>query len=161
MSRSAEELAYWRGLWRKARGFAVDLADKGWCNYWHQHFDWYGRGKRSRFEHRKHIRPLMHTFARVQRELARQATPCQVFVRIYPSDPGSDAVYVHTPNPYSEFPDPFADCRFIDTVPPLLMGLVTLERYRIGVSECDGGALLQCHTPVASGRHALRPVTFV
>ncbi len=135
MRRSKEEGKYWRDVWRKARGFAVHLSKKDWCNYWHQHFCWSSEGIKNRFEHRKHIRPLMQAFARTQRELADQTMPYQVFVCINPIDPSMDALYVHTPNPHSAFPVTFDDCRFIDTLPPLLMGLVNTERYKIGVSE--------------------------
>ena len=138
MSRCTDEVKYWRELWRKARRFSINLPEKEWCNYWHQHFDWHSRGKQSRFEYRKHIRPLMFAFARAQHELSNQPKPYQVFVRIYPADPGSDALYIHTPNPHSEFPETFDDCQFIGVVPPLLMGLVNMERYKIGVSKYEG-----------------------
>jgi len=135
LNRTNEELKYWRILWRKARRLAINLPDKKWCDYWHMHFDWDSRGKRSCFEHRKHIRPLMFALAKTKGELARQPTPYQVFACIYPSDPGSDALYVHTPNPQTEFPAQFENCLFTDVCPPLLMGLVDLERYKIGVSK--------------------------
>jgi hypothetical protein len=138
MSEHNDELKYWRGVWKAARTLHVDISGDGWCNYWHQHFDWDSRGKCSRFEHRKHIRPLMRAFSRVQCELAHQDKPHQVYVCIYPTDPGSDALYVHTPNPHSAFPAQFEDLKFISALPPLLMGLVSLDRYQIGVSECDG-----------------------
>lgn len=138
MRRISDEGKYWRDLWKSARCFSINLPEKDWCNYWHQHFDWDSRGKKSRFEHRKHLRPLMFAFARAQRELAVQPKPYQVFVRIYPTDPGSDALYVHTPNPHTAFPEAFDDCQFVSTVPPLLMGLVSTQRYKIGVSEYEG-----------------------
>lgn len=138
LPRRESEREYWLKLWRDARQFAVDLPDRQWCNYWHKHFDWHSRGSRSRFEHRKHIRPLMRAFARAQQELSQEALASQVFVQIHPQDPGSDALYIHTPNPHSEFPEPFDRCRFASVLPPLLMGLVSKERYRIGVSEYDG-----------------------
>ncbi|MGZ5818432.1 MAG: hypothetical protein ACXWJD_06760, partial [Burkholderiaceae bacterium] len=117
MSEHTDELKYWRGVWKKARTLHVDITGENWCNYWHQHFDWDSRGKRSRFEHRKHIRPLMRAFARVCSELEKQDKPHQVFVGIYPSDPGSDALYVHTPNPHTEFPAQFEELKLITTLP--------------------------------------------
>lgn len=131
---TTEELKYWHNIWQRARRFRVDLPNKKWCDYWHVHFDWESRGMRSRSEHRKHIRPLMLAFARARNELKDQAQSSQVFVCIYPSDPGSDGLYVHTPNPYSAFPAAFEDCKFTDTCPPLLMGLVNMRHCRIGVS---------------------------
>ena len=131
---ATEELKYWRNTWSRARRFMIDLPDKKWCDYWHTHFDWESRGMRSRSQHRKHIRLLMLAFARAKNELKGQAQSFQVFACIYPSDPGSDALYIHTPNPYSAFPASFDDCKFPNICPPLLMGLVDIGRYRIGIS---------------------------
>lgn len=136
-----DEIEYWRRLWRKARRFAIDLPGKKWCDLWHTHFDWDSRGRRSRFEHRKHIRPLMFALARANTELASQSTPYQLFACIYPTDPGSDALYVHTPNPQSEFPATFEEYQFTDACPPLLMGLVDVDRYKVGISKkIQGGS---------------------
>ena len=137
-TRYAEERKYWRNIWNGARRILIDMPGMKWCDYWHIHFDWESRGKHSRHEHRRHIRPLMHAFARAQGELRRQSTPYQIFVCIHPSDPGSDALYIHTPNPQTEFPVKFNDCRFSNSIPPLLMGLVNAGRYEIGISEHKG-----------------------
>jgi len=134
---ASEGVKYWHNLWRRARRFRVDLPHKKWCDYWHTHFDWESRGLRSRSEHRKHIRPLMHAFARAKNELKDHAQPSQIFACIYPSDPGSDGLYVHTPNPNSSFPTVFDKCRFTDACPPLLIGLVDMRLYQIGISTVE------------------------
>ncbi|MEC5398831.1 hypothetical protein [Uliginosibacterium sp. H1] len=136
--RNDAELEYWRGVWQSARTLSVDIAGDNWCNYWHEHFDWESRGTRSRLEHRKHLRPLMHAFARVQSQLHQQSKPHQVFVSIYPNDPGSDALYVHTPNPHSDYPAEFGGMQFVTWLPPLLIGVVSLDRYRVGVTRYEG-----------------------
>lgn len=133
-----DDRKYWRLLWRKARRISINLSGKKWCDNWHVHLDWVGRGRLSRFEHRLHLRPLMHAFARAKSELENQTKPYQVYVRIQPADPGSDALFVNTPNPHTQFPAPFEDCQFLDACPPLLMGLVNLERFKVGVSSHDG-----------------------
>jgi hypothetical protein len=133
----AAERKYWRKLWREVRGFRINLPDKQWCNYYHQHFDWDSRGAKSRLEHRKHIRLMMHAFARARVELASQETPYQLWAQIHPSDPGSDAIYVHTPNPHTEFPMGDSDERSVSLVPPLMMGLVCLKSYRLVVCESE------------------------
>lgn len=125
---------YWRRIWRKARTVQIGLEEKGWCDLWHMHLDWDGRGNISRTEHRRHLKPLITAFSRAQHELRTGSVPYQIFLSIHPKDAGSDALYVHTPNPQSEFPMSFDHCRFLDCVPPLLMGLVPQGRYRIGVS---------------------------
>jgi len=140
MRRRNDERKYWKAIWRKARRMAINLPDKKWCDYWHTHFDFESSGMRSRCEHRRHIRPLMRAFARVQCELASQSMPYQVYACIFPSDSGSDALYVHTPNPQTEFPVAFDESRFAGKVPPLLMGLVNLDSYNICISESKGCA---------------------
>jgi hypothetical protein len=137
---ATDELKYWNNVWRRARRFEIDLPDKKWCDYWHTHFDWESRGTRSRSEHRKHIRPMMLAFARAKSELKGHAQSSQVFACIYPSDPGSDALYIHTPNPNSAFPASFDNCKFTNTCPPLLMGLVDMKQYLIGISR-DGSSV--------------------
>lgn len=138
MTKHLDELTYWRKVWRRARTLRVDVSGEAWCNHWHQHFDRDGLGSRSRLEHRKHIRPLMRAFSRVRHELAHQGKPHQVYVCIHPMDPGSDAIYVHTPNPHSEFPSHFDDLKFISMLPPLLMGLVSLAHYQVGIGKYKG-----------------------
>ncbi|MFZ6800536.1 hypothetical protein [Undibacterium sp. Di24W] len=137
MHKRKDDLKYWRELWKKARTLRVDISGENWCNHWHQHFDWDSRGEQSRLEHRKHIRPLMRAFSKVRNELTKQEEPFQIFVSINPSDPGSDALYVHTPNPHTDFPLVFEDLTFITTLPPLLLGLVCLKNYQVGVSGYD------------------------
>lgn len=137
-STAEDERKYWRLLWRKARRTTINLPGKKWCDYWHMHFDMEGRGQRSRFEHRKHIRPLMLAFARAKSELAHQATPYQIFACIDPSDPGSNALFVHTPNPQTDFPAVFEEYEFTATCPPLLMGLIDIRQYQIGFLTRQG-----------------------
>jgi hypothetical protein len=136
-SPKADSHEYWRKIWRNARTVRVELEKTGWCDQWHMHLDLNGRGNINRTEHRRHLKPLFTAFYRVQHELRGASVPCQVFLSIHPKDAGSDALYVHTPNPQSEFPLDFSYCSFVDYIPPLLMGLLQQDRYRIGA--CGNG----------------------
>ena len=137
-SRLIEDRDYWCQRWRQARRFRVNLAAIKWCNWWHEHLDWQGRCRASRFERQRLIRLVLLVLNRAQRELAAQPVPFQLFAGIVPHDPGADAVFVHTPNPYSDFPLVFESYVFGATVPPRLLGLLDPERYLIGVTVSEG-----------------------
>lgn len=123
---------YYRQLRRKVRTFRVDLPKKKWCDLWHDHFDWNGVGNHSAIDRKKHLSALFYAFRLAQRELAAQSIPYQIFLNISCLDSGSDALYVHTPNPNStEFPIVFEGGIYLTDVPPLLMGGVDLNCYHI------------------------------
>jgi hypothetical protein len=122
---------YYTGIWRKARTYRVNMARKGWCDLWHQHFDWDGAGNASWRDRRRHLAVLLHAFRRAQAELASFHGEHQVFAIVTPSDSASDAVYVHTPNPNgTPFPvEPFGER--VWSLPPLLAGRLDMRRYEV------------------------------
>lgn len=79
------------------------------------------------------------TLHRFERETRHMRERCQVFAFIFERSCGSDAVYVHTPNPNgTPFPYiPQVD-RWLTTAPAWFDGRVCLERYSLGLFECDG-----------------------
>jgi hypothetical protein len=132
MNETIPDQKYYRALARKARLFRVDLVRRKWCDLWHDHFDWKGFGNRSPFHRRKHLVALCQAFRRAQRELAAQPMPYQVFINISRNDSGSDALYVHTPNPNeTKFPIDFGQYKILSKAPPLLAGRFNLEDYCI------------------------------
>jgi hypothetical protein len=129
---------YYRKLWKHARTFHVNLPKRKWCDLWHEHFDLNGFGNLSRYHRDKHLRILFHAFRLAQVELSAQTSPYQVFLNISRDDSGSDAIYVHTPNPNSSpFPADFGQYQFLSHVPPLLATHVDSSRYRIGQESFD------------------------
>jgi hypothetical protein len=118
---SAERRARLMG---EARGFRVNMARKKWCDLWHMHLDWNGEGKASVHIHREFIRAHFVAFRNARRELVRHGTPYQLFLAIYPSDPESDALYVHTENPQTPFPHDFGEVAEVTTIPWLLRHFV-------------------------------------
>ena len=125
-------------LFRAAISFAVNLPQRQWCNLWHQHFDGKGFGDLNWVHRRRHITVLLKALNRARRELQATKQPHQLFAIVHPQDSSSDAIYVHTPNPYSEFPSAISGSE-IHTLPPLLAGRVDQSIYEVLVNRHNDG----------------------
>lgn len=89
---------------QQAAAFSLDTNPDSWWSYWHQHVDWAGRGN-LRARHRHHyLLALALIFKRIASASHRIATPFQLFILLDGDDAGQDAVYLHSPNPQSDFP---------------------------------------------------------
>lgn len=136
LTAKAPHRGYYRRLFDKARAFRIDMPAKQWCDLWHEHLDWRGHGNHSHADHRHHLRALFLAFARARRELAAQSGSFQIFLNISLRDAGSDALYVHTPNPSgTAFPLDFSDVRELQHVPGLLRGLCSTQHCWVGIQR--------------------------
>ena len=123
---------YYRTLWRKARRFHVDMETKQWCDLWHDHLDWDGKGNQSWLDRRRHVGALLHALARAKRELKSFSKPWQVFATIHPTSSTDDAIYVHTENPNgTPFPWQHERAVSVACLPSLLVGKVSLAHYEV------------------------------
>lgn len=75
-----------------------------WCNLSHQHFDWKGYGDVRWKERKVHLSVLFKHFSIIADYLSNQKRPYQMFAILHLRDSGQDALFFHTPNPYSDFP---------------------------------------------------------
>lgn len=75
-----------------------------WCNFSHQHFDWKGYGDIRWKERKAHLDVLFKHFLIIADYLKNQRRHYQMFAILYLRDSGQDALFFHTPNPYSDFP---------------------------------------------------------
>lgn len=75
-----------------------------WCNFSHQHFDWKGYGDIRWKERKAHLSVLFTHFSIIADYMTNQTRPYQMFAVINLKDSGQDALFFHTPNPYSDFP---------------------------------------------------------
>ncbi|WP_339135779.1 MAG: hypothetical protein WGN25_18875 [Candidatus Electrothrix sp. GW3-4] len=101
---------YYRQLMSKAENFSIIAEPDHWFNYWHSHIDQNGSSNKSWKNRRKHIQALFAMFHRIVHETNLLEIPFQIWLCLYEKNGYDDAVYLHTPNPHSEFP-----CRYIDT----------------------------------------------
>ena len=127
------DAAYYRKLHRDTARFKVNLSQKNWCDYWHQHFDWFNFGDRGWLDRRRHLNRLLLALRNARDELSINADqPYQLFAAVHPKSSGDDAIYVHTANPNgSKFPAEFDDGDLIDWLPPLLAGRLDRDRYTV------------------------------
>ncbi|MBD3588139.1 hypothetical protein [Bacteroides sp. GM023] len=75
-----------------------------WCNYAHQHFDWIGYGDICWKERKEHLDILFKHFLMIEHHIKNVERPFQMFAILHLNDSGQDALYFHTPNPYTEYP---------------------------------------------------------
>ena len=107
---------YYRGIARTAERFAPSL--EGWFNFSHWHTDWHGRGNASWRARKAHLDALFTMFGRLRRQLAIRNGSFQCWVLVDGCDSAGDALYLHTPNPQSEFPGEIAGVTW-DVEPPV------------------------------------------
>lgn len=75
-----------------------------WCNYAHQHFDWKGYGDICWKERKEHLDILFKHFSMIGHRLKNVERTFQMFAILHLNDSGQDALYFHTPNPYTKYP---------------------------------------------------------
>ncbi|MBP6899938.1 MAG: hypothetical protein KBC73_07625 [Burkholderiaceae bacterium] len=115
------ELGYYWKLQKKSRSFVVDLASKKWCDLYHQHFDWDGKGNEGRVHRVRHINAHLRALRKARIELQGHVTPYQLFAYIDLKASENDAVYIHTPNPNgTAFPAELSSDQDEVNPPPLL-----------------------------------------
>lgn len=78
--------------------------ESGWFNYAHQHFDWKSYGDICWRERKEHLDVLFKHFSVIESRVKNLERPFQMFALIDLNDSGQDALYFHTPNPYTEYP---------------------------------------------------------
>lgn len=104
-----------------------------WFNLWHTHNDWKGQANASLPLRRLQLSKLLALQNFLRSKVRHRGAEVQVFVWVYEKDPGSDAVYMHSANPYNTpFPHEPPVEKWLNEVPRLLQGVVGLDNYRIG-----------------------------
>jgi len=134
------DIRYYVKLHKKSSRFAVRLDKKKWCDLYHEHFDWDGKGNVSRVHRIRHLNALLHALRRARIELAAYGKPHQLFAYIDLKNSADDALYVHTPNPNgSEFPNPIESVSVLVRPPSILAARVDANRYE--VRRCGEGSI--------------------
>ncbi len=84
------------------------LAFNSWFDFWHDHPDWYGLGKKSWKAREPHLKALLRRFEFLKRKLSDRKEDFQTFCIIDIDDSSQDAIYIHTRNPNQDnFPTLF------------------------------------------------------
>jgi len=87
------------------RQLALDWDACGWCDLWHAHDLALDPAAPDGLQ--RHVAELEQLLERVLAFARRRRGPWQVWLSLDPDDPEQDAVYLHTPNPQSDFPARF------------------------------------------------------
>lgn len=73
-----------------------------WFYYAHIHFDWSGYGDTRWKERAEHLDVMFRHYDMFAGECRQVDRAYQVYAVVHEFDSGSDALYVHTPNPYGD-----------------------------------------------------------
>ncbi len=71
---------------------------------WHYHADWRGWGNLSWNYRRRYLEALVIVYKRIATVGPSLGTPFQSWIMLSGNDAGTDATFLHTPNPYTRFP---------------------------------------------------------
>ncbi|MDX8363355.1 hypothetical protein [Cytobacillus sp. IB215316] len=124
---------YFRNLKRKVMNFEINCGNDSWFDFWHIHLDFYGRGNRNLKVRREHIKAHISLYNNLLKKLEQYDKEYQSWVYICEDDTGSDAVYIHTPNPnYDYFPHQIRDLQWKCEIPKSFKDLIDLNKYNIG-----------------------------
>jgi hypothetical protein len=124
--------AYWPLCFKRACRSLERLDYSTWFDLWHTHLDW--RSKGNRFpELRKSVAVITYrALVHAERLALTAKQPIQVFGTVC-EDTGSNAVYLHTPNPNSTpYPFGFPNVVWAVPLPPELHGVVDLKAHEVG-----------------------------
>ena len=96
-------------LLSKSHTFSVKISPSDWFYYSHEHRDWNGIGGIGPLIHRRTLEAHANVFRAYALALVDFQKPFQLWISLDQECTGQDAVFVHSANPYSEFPAIFDD----------------------------------------------------
>jgi hypothetical protein len=99
---------------------------------WHHHLDFRGEGDRSWGDRRRHLEAQVSLLLRVEQLTRSWALPHQAWLQIYPADSWEDCIWLHTPNPNSEYPYSFEGVDWSASAPEKLLPLLDLGVVEFG-----------------------------
>jgi hypothetical protein len=79
-----------------------------WFDMWHTHLDWYGHGTDNPVLRQKYLLETIKTFDAFCSQLEQYPHPFQAWILVDLVDSSEDAIYIHSPDPHSDSPFPFA-----------------------------------------------------
>ncbi|MGN7940461.1 hypothetical protein [Virgibacillus sp. 6R] len=129
---------YFRNLWKEVETFDLQLDEESWFDFWHIHLDFFGVGKYSLKIRREHIKAHVALYNHLLKQLEAFEKPYQSWICIHEEDPGSDAVYIHTPNPNDDyFPHRVTEINWNCKIPNTYRDLIDLEKFNVGYYKSE------------------------
>ena len=112
---------------KKVNKERIQIDPNVWFHYWHAHDRDYQGGEYA--DPSAHLLELGSVFAYLQDKAREIPGDYQIWISLDPADPLQDAVYVHTPNPHSDFPHDMSDVEWSDDVPAQYTSLAHGRRF--------------------------------
>ncbi|APT47949.1 hypothetical protein [Bacillus safensis] len=131
---------YFRHMWEEVNTCDLKLDRGSWFYFWHTHLDFFGVGENSLKIRREHIKAHIALYHRLLKQLESFEKPYQTWICIHEHDPGLDAVYVHTPNPYdSYFPHKVEELERNCKLPHTFKDLIDLHQFDVSYDQSECG----------------------
>ncbi|WP_100486902.1 hypothetical protein [Sporolactobacillus pectinivorans] len=133
---------YFRCLWRNANidEYDLDFGHDGWFDFWHEHLDHDGRGDGHLRIRKEHIKAHLALYRSVLDKLKGFNKPYQSWIFVVDDDSAYDAVYIHSSNPYGDFPWKIKNLNWNCAVPDYLQELINQEEFIVGYCEDEEGS---------------------
>lgn len=113
--------------------YDLDFGEEGWFNIWHTHLDYYGLGDNSMKLRREHIKAHIILYKSLLENLQVFEKPYQSWIELVDEDAGTDAVYIHTPNPNdNNFPLKLENIKWDCPIPKEYKDLINLNEFNVG-----------------------------
>jgi hypothetical protein len=140
----------------KARQFSRHLDEEDEFYYNHWHLDWNGIGDYSPEIRLITLEAHLLIFEMLAKTAANMGKPFQLFLSLAHQDAGQDAVYMHTPNPYSAFPADFDDVTWgVPDLESMLSKILPHYKFKAGRREFNYVAFaVGLGTPLNTTAHA-------
>jgi hypothetical protein len=123
---------HYRNIERELREFNIDMSEESWYQMWHTHLDWEGITTKSKKHRKIHILYYLKFLDKIDMQAKENKRNLQTWIYLSGDNGAYDAIYLHTQNPYSEFPIKFKNIDWDIEIPLIFTDLVDLSRFKIG-----------------------------
>jgi hypothetical protein len=120
--------------------FKLDTSEDAYYNLWHTHVDWHGEGNNNSNKRDEFLSVLFAMFSSALSQRDWLKKPCNIWLLIDISNSANDSLYIHTPNPHTEFPYSFEEVQWNVETPKLIIKYVK-DTYEIGISKSNANLL--------------------
>ncbi|AKG36180.1 hypothetical protein [Paenibacillus durus] len=127
---------HYRRIRKNLINIPLHLDDKeSWYNMWHVHVEGKGISNISLKHRRSHIKELLNFLDGVEDHSRNSKLPFQTWIHIDAESGTCDSLYIHTPNPHTEYPYIIATKITKEMkVDPMFAGIIDEKNYENGIN---------------------------
>jgi hypothetical protein len=127
-----------RNVEREVQMAKLDLNQDSWYSYWHHHLDWHGLGSNSGKWFAFFVNQFHLLHYKYFEQIKEQEFKAQLWLTFDPSDFGQSGIYIHSPNPNTDFPYVFKDTLITqDKVPKEFVNAKLHDQLQYSISKSD------------------------